>query len=118
MEKSDNELIAEFMGFSMCETKHDKFFNPPHTPKATPEKWIYHLNGLIFGTSWDWLMPVVEKINNAPFDNMRGIELIETIHKYISKVQIKDAYMYVVEFIKWYKHQTASHSPDSERRPS
>jgi len=61
---SDNELIAVFMGFSCCDTGQDRFWNPPSQPQATVNDWEYHTNHLDdFRTSWDWLMPVVEKIS-------------------------------------------------------
>ena len=81
----DNKLIAEFMqkgseGFGLYD------YNGKH----------YKLYELKFHTSWDWLMPVVEKcciLNNEegfkPFYNLCELK-IATTHKA------------VVEFIKKY----------------
>lgn len=51
MEK-DNEIIAEFMGFPV-EYQDLKFTGGYETKKRK----------LQYDTSWDWLMPVVEKIS-------------------------------------------------------
>lgn len=47
-----NEMIAEFMG--------GKTTTIMHTVKI--DHGIYHVSKLRYHTSWDWLMPVVEKI--------------------------------------------------------
>ena len=49
----NNKLIAKFMG-------------------AEPDKKTFFLKGkevYFYHTSWDWLMPVVERINNTHSDN-------------------------------------------------
>lgn len=92
--KTDNELIAAFMGLPL--TKEELLFEPGRRTRTVPfTNWKYD-------TSWDWLMPVVEKINNLPFESSRGTEILHAIRKYINLVQIADAHMYVVEFIKWF----------------
>lgn len=57
--KSDNELIAEFMGATPCEIEVKSIGTMPGYEceefKLTVDELEYH-------TSWDWLMPVVEKI--------------------------------------------------------
>jgi len=65
---NDNKLIAEFMGgeHPLTEITHEAHHN-------------YH-------TSWDWLMPVVEKIEIEGFDphglidNALGSREIEDVH--------------------------------------
>ena len=59
-----NKLIAEFMGKEI----RDHLYNDA-------VKWKYHL-------SWDWLMPVIEKISKIEFNRDEqeiGEGLIETI---------------------------------------
>lgn len=62
--KTDNELIAEFMGFSKCETPDDTFWKE-NGEECTIHSWDFHSFGLKFDSSWDWLMPVVEKIHKS-----------------------------------------------------
>jgi len=81
--KTDNELIAKFMG--MIQNPYDK--------KSFSKEQFYvfedgeHLGVWeypAFHTSWDWIMPVVEKINRLDDQihlSIRGIELIRTIRK-------------------------------------
>lgn len=102
--KTDNELIAEFMGgFNVTPgSSHIGTNIPNFTP--LPNEWC-DFKDMQFSTSWDWLMPVVKKINKVDIIDMRREQLQETIWRYVSKVQILDAHMYVVEFIKWYNNQ-------------
>ena len=60
--KTDNELIAEFMGcVFMKEIAKVKYYNVPawhiESHNASCGFFKYH-------TRWDWLMPVVEKIES------------------------------------------------------
>ena len=117
--KTDNELIAEFMGMSSFKTEHDTFWHP--NEKCTPENWKYHSLDLdnFYPKSWDWLMPVVDKIESTPFSNFLysspgywvvidgdSCEIKEdkltiiTKSKGVSKIDA--VYKAVVEFIKWY----------------
>jgi len=94
--KANNKLIAEFMGVNLITIDDIRANKNPHISSAdgyTKEDLQYH-------TSWDWLMPVVQKIGdeylNTPFDETyskltEGYENIWTI---------EDTYNAVVEFIK------------------
>lgn len=97
-----NKLIAEFMGFEQYEIKGKsngykvvlkQGFVPAETCAAS----------LQFHTSWDWLMPVVEKINSDIHYN----ESKEYRHLMSLKIttNIKVLYKAIVEFIKWYSQQ-------------
>ena len=56
----DNKLIAEFMGDTL----------PLNTGMmGLSEADIQDLENLKYHESWDWLMPVVERINNTHSDN-------------------------------------------------
>jgi hypothetical protein len=59
MEKSDNELIAEFMGMEHCKNADCIAANNLHW--NTGHEFIPRAS-LKYDKSWDWLMPVVEKI--------------------------------------------------------
>lgn len=59
----DNELIAEFMGLPL--TKQLPQFSSVGPKKWTTvpfQDWKYH-------SSWDWLMPVVEKISQHIYES-------------------------------------------------
>jgi hypothetical protein len=83
----DNKLIAEFMG---CTNP----FNEIHDATLYKvEQGTFELDELQYHTSWDWLMPVVEKI--------------EQVHEGVPKQLInlslfstrQEIYQAVVEFI-------------------
>jgi hypothetical protein len=55
--KTDNELIASFMGFEI---------RRPEYRLSKPEVFSNDAwREVKYDTSWDWLMPVVEKINEC-----------------------------------------------------
>jgi len=116
--KTDNELIAEFMGLV------------PEYWRLTPlhKRRLYWCIGkggfgmtaseLKYNTSWDWLMPVVEKINNTKHPTLneridviiyRRTCHINDIQQIIIETTGKDmlecTYKAVVSFIKWYNQQ-------------
>lgn len=98
-----NKLIAEFMGAI-------------GTPKYNPTEWDIYITGCLdvdsddenakhfytpeemkYHTSWDWLMPVVEKIEQVHEgvpQELINLSLFSTID---------EVYKAVVEFIKQYK---------------
>ena len=105
--KENNKLIAEFMGFKPCLTS-DPNGNKIYVGTETPFGWQYpdcypehdyliSVEDLKFNTSWDWLMPVVQKIGdeyyNTPFNKLNNEVNIWTL---------EDTYNAVVEFIKEY----------------
>lgn len=53
-----NKLIAEFMGRCGKVNKHLYWVNIPSVKWVTVEQMQFH-------TSWDWLIPVVEKIEKT-----------------------------------------------------
>ena len=129
-----NKLIAEFMGGE----RH--WLNGMKEPFTDDTIWGYYdvgvnitstysgrpialVNDLKYHTSWDWLMPVVEKIEslgymtiigaNAAFGGhymniMTGIKLpndtFENPTKFMGSEDTKIATIYsaILQFIKWY----------------
>lgn len=105
-----NKLIAQFMGETLLPIKEGDLY-PIITCTTGLKQTRYH-------ASWDWLMPVVEKIesfDNSNIDSRVSIER-NTCSIYYdnrsdlyefnawndgwSKIQI--TYSHIVEFIKWY----------------
>ena len=87
----DNKLIAEFMGYRLFGTKCRK------------PNLMYNLNDdlapMQFHTSWDWLIPVVNKIEmeceGVPIQ-LIDVSFYDEIH---------EVYWAVVEFIKTYNDE-------------
>jgi len=69
---NDNKLIAEFMGSNLNGL----------------ESWQYE-EELQYHTSWDWLMPVVEKIYQ-----------LDSNADFFGSINLEATYKEVVEFIK------------------
>ena len=87
----ENKLIAEFMG--LIESSIDKKYWTEKTKEGIGKGELVELK---FHKSWDWLMPVVEKI--------------EQVHEGVPQELIKlslfstidEVYNAIIEFIKWY----------------
>ena len=83
---NDNKLIAEFMGLVVSDS--DNYTSELHTNVDVDLK--YH-------TSWDWLMPVVEKIM---WDNDIEDNQCTNIAEALCDAKIDRVYEAVVKFIK------------------
>lgn len=103
----DNKLIAEFMGLPLvpCSigTEHgivtEGYKHPKVDVPVIPSGMQYH-------TSWDWLMPVVQKIEDYLSDNVGEVGYFDDG---LTSNDIEVRYQAVVEFIKEYNdgcHQT------------
>jgi len=117
--KSDNELIAEFMGYEYRPSNEG--LRPFGWVKIGSKNYLENNFGpnniilcrvtkhMMFDSSWDWLMPVVEKIETiAPTDvkeiNNEGLAIFELG----LMTPIEELYKAVVEFIKWYNSKETS----------
>ena len=79
----NNRLIAEFMGE----------YIPPQAKYGDMNFWKYH-------ESWDWLMPIIRKINNTGLyhKKYKNINLASSLLTgYLLSV-----YEQIIEFIIWY----------------
>ena len=77
----DNKIIAEFMGLNI--------------DRGVQSDYMEH--ELKYHKSWDWLMPVIQKINRQMSTNVRGLWRMIT-HPY--DYHIKDVFSQVVKFIE------------------
>lgn len=64
--KTDNELIAEFMGIGTDKIMPISFLRVYDHPVYGETNYT----GLHYRTSWDWLMPVVEKIAQHVYETI------------------------------------------------
>lgn len=107
--KTDNKLIAEFMGVNMAAI--DGYY--------VTCRGRLHYNEMEYDTSWAWLMPVVERIENdllfqveihTAYTNING-ELDgakynqDSCFEAQSDTKLTVTYNAVVEFIKWHNSQ-------------
>lgn len=112
-----NKLIAEFMNLEPCK---DKGFEHLWSPKDLDKASICRFK-LIYHESWDWLMPVVEKIENIIINNVyvnfhigRKSCVIaayapeQIMFSFIEGDKLKSCFKTIVEFIKWYNESKES----------
>ena len=104
--EDNNKLIAEFMGM-----KEDEY--PNDLPKSAYLFGNFMDNEIQYHSSWDWLMPVVGKIENL--SNKIFIDtdsVIIDIHHEVTPIitdckkdKINAVYEAVIQFIKYYNQQ-------------
>lgn len=96
-------MIAEFMGLKPLASDPSNFFLDPIT-----NSYIY-TKTMSYSSSWEWLMPVVNKIKSIDdsftilevgiYDIVENDEIPEISHY---EYDICDTYSAVVKFIEWY----------------
>jgi hypothetical protein len=102
----NNKLIAEFMGLVV--SNREDYHSSLHTNVDSDLK--YH-------SSWDWLMPVVEKIETLGFKFEKNYQRVDEdwqclivkghdiLFQEFDRKGLKAANYVVVEFIKWYNQK-------------
>lgn len=94
----NNGLIADFMGKPRHQEykTHFRVENEDGSVGMIPaEEFKYH-------TSWDWLMPVVQKCYDLEDEEMNNSGATADISMYLTDVDIEGVYSAVSEFIKQY----------------
>ena len=114
---NDNKLIAEFMGYPpMTDAVDDRtiaydiggsIMNINNTHNENDDD-VFHPDDMKFHTSWDWLMPVIEKclVGEAEQSDEISNTTIKNIYEGICNQDISHAYKSAVEFIKTYNNDT------------
>lgn len=104
-----NRLIAEFMGG--IEIKPNYFKDISNT------RGIFWITNIHYNTSWSWLMPVVEKIEQTGANVIIGRMFCEIKHinplnqneifdtRIASGVKINAVNGAIIEFINWYNER-------------
>ena len=99
---NDNKLIAEFMGAKPLvlggSTEYEMYGVLDCIEDGVDEKHYYIDDEMRFHESWDWLMPVVRKIEDG------GLDPHELIDKALESRVIEDTYNEVVDTIKRYNN--------------
>lgn len=115
-----NKMIAEFMEWTIepgMEKESNPYYNQPYKVGYLPQMIL--LSELKFNSSWDWLMPVVDKIesiDSCTYEVMlkyaiafvcdKGLHSSPPVVRAIGSTRIETAYNLVVQFIQWYNQQT------------
>lgn len=97
--QENNLLIAEFMGMTYGDPNDDSVMIQM-TPKGNE---VVPIESMEYHTSWDWLMPVVEKC----FVKQEEVsdDLSFKLNDALLETNIESLYKAVVEFIKQYNNQ-------------
>jgi len=110
-QKENTKLIAEFMGLKKSDRlykDHFTYVGDDIKKAGFPFTSIMGncMDELPFETSWDWLMPVVDKICNICFaDTEQKTAAPEYFYKIRDCVPyIHQTYKAVIEFIKYYNY--------------
>lgn len=133
--REGNVLIAKFMGAAKSKIDNDsrllRFPEPIYNPDSESDyTYAFLPSELKYHSSWDWLMPVVEKIENknfqfqicADFINISATNPSFMIRKKfkgvnidmgIPETKIQGVWLAVIEFIKWYNE-----NHNSQKQPA
>jgi hypothetical protein len=110
MIKTNNKLIAEFMGWK-THPKYGKNYLQNNDKNRILPPYYTNINNngslsdFIYNISWDWLIPVIDKIKSKDcyveyLNNTSN--MISDGGIYINTKFIKNTYNDVIDFIKWY----------------
>jgi|15BtaG_2_1085339.scaffolds.fasta_scaffold02482_5 hypothetical protein len=119
MKQEDINLIPKFMGYKTLNNEyyyllpldlpqfrgsdHGEWCSQ-HRVSFTESYWEINEESLQYNTSWDWLMPVSQKIDKYLFDN---IDKVGYFDECLNSNDIEIRYQAVIEFIKWYNKYNA-----------
>ena len=110
----DNKLIAEFMGVKPTilgdEITYEMYGAIDCIKDGLDEQHFFLEEELMFHDSWDWLMPVVEKIESLGYvftiqgGKAEYGEMISKTRCIIAEGKLSSTYKAAVEFIKEYNN--------------
>ena len=113
--KENNKLIAEFMGWEVGLHSGREVEHCVQGQLETYKKVVggsLSFQNMKYHKSWDWLMPVIEKIkyelyynDDSPIfeEDFEEVSVCSSlIQQTILECEVDDLYKLVVQFIKWY----------------
>ena len=109
---TNNKLIAEFMGFPQQSDVVDDRTTAYYIGdviKASNENNqnednVFHPDDMMFDSSWDWLMPVVDRCFDIHLEHSDDLSFL--LNDALLTTNIDEVYRAVVEFIKRTKKST------------
>ena len=107
MTVEDKKLIAKFMGLKPILISPNVYGLAKSPWVAVtgdnPEKVMNDFcKSTMYHSSWDWLMPVIQRINSQGYE-LEGVRRLKYIQIHCGCANLDGAYNEVVSFIKWYK---------------
>lgn len=139
--ESKNEVIARFMGMIRYEADDKRGRTKLGAPYFLNEKgrFIGYIHSLEYHTSWEWLMPVVEKIETVEVNDGRVFRIAADVKifyqaciiEYIpdeesgdpcedeitiqtqGETKLEAVYKAVYQFITWYNQQTTTNGNEN-----
>jgi hypothetical protein len=93
---NNNGLIADFMG----KPRHQEYKSHFRVDNEDGSVGMIHAEEFKYHTSWDWLMPVVQKCYNEESEEMNNLGATADISMYLTDVDISGTYKAVVVFIE------------------
>lgn len=118
-----NKLIAEFMGFSRTVTLREGIYKVPEGQDLLYKAQHLHIDKMTYHSSWDLLMPVVEKIESDASQETGHCEIHiienhcriyrfsptkEFIKTFNSSSKILAVWEALVQYVQWYNKQNNS----------
>jgi hypothetical protein len=88
----DDRTLAYFVG--------DYLMNISNSHNENDYNW-FHPDDMEFHTSWDWIMPVVQKIKSIGDKIMDNYELLDELDNALIHAEMKHVYKSVVNIIKY-----------------
>lgn len=98
-----NKLIAFFMGADKADEDESFVWLPKFNGKRG--KVSCHVNDLKYNASWNWLMPVVEKINKLVLTKQEQFDYLLFIRRYVADADIEKAYPHIIRLIEYYNQK-------------
>ena len=97
----NNRIIAEFMGAKPCKQHPNTQLFLTIKDNKNPSLQYWHL--LKYHISWDWLIPVIDKILSSEeyFEYKKTLGIYNS-GVFVNTKFIKASFDSVVEFIEWY----------------
>lgn len=94
--REGNKLIACFI---YQDQKYDQGSFWINVPEKEMKHWVCDRD-LKYHKSWEWLMPVVDKIYTSA--DWKGFNIVDRIRKSFESVDIQNTWNMVIEFIEWH----------------
>lgn len=106
-----NEVIARFVGGKRIQHPSQKFFSEDHFGYVCHKGHWWNERNLQYHTSWDWLIPVIQKIKGMHLDILKQAYVMEYMkaaahmNSGLLSLKIEEAHLGVYKFLTWYNQQ-------------